>query len=73
MSGKRQNKGSMEKVLDSPAAAQSNGVNSEPLDFRALTAEEERKLWRKIDLRLMPILSLMYLASFIDRCVYLLF
>ncbi|KAJ7770357.1 MFS general substrate transporter, partial [Mycena olivaceomarginata] len=33
-----------------------------------LTAEEERKLWRKIDLRLMPILSLMYLASFIDRC-----
>ncbi|KAJ7759295.1 MFS general substrate transporter [Mycena olivaceomarginata] len=67
MSGKRQNEGSMEKVLDSPAAAQSNGVNSKPLDFRALTAEEERKLWRKIDLRLMPILSLMYLASFIDR------
>jgi hypothetical protein len=32
-----------------------------------LTAEEEKKLWRKIDLRLMPILSCMYLASFIDR------
>ncbi|KAJ7761116.1 MFS general substrate transporter [Mycena metata] len=32
-----------------------------------LTVEEERKLWRKIDLRLMPILSLMYLVSFLDR------
>ncbi|PPR02802.1 hypothetical protein CVT26_009588 [Gymnopilus dilepis] len=32
-----------------------------------LTAEEERKLWRKVDLRLMPILSLMYLLSFMDR------
>ncbi|KAG1735896.1 MFS general substrate transporter [Suillus paluster] len=32
-----------------------------------LTPEQERKLWRKIDLRLMPILSLMYLLSFLDR------
>ncbi|KAF8965756.1 MFS general substrate transporter [Flammula alnicola] len=32
-----------------------------------LTEEQERKLWRKIDLRLMPILSLMYLLSFLDR------
>lgn len=32
-----------------------------------LSTEEERKLWRKIDLRLMPILSLMYLLSFLDR------
>ncbi|KAF8153406.1 MFS general substrate transporter [Crassisporium funariophilum] len=32
-----------------------------------LTDEEERRLWRKIDLRLMPILSLMYLLSFLDR------
>ena len=33
----------------------------------ALTDEQEKKLWRKIDLRLMPILSLMYLFSFLDR------
>lgn len=33
----------------------------------ALSAEEEMRLWRKIDLRLMPILSLMYLFSFMDR------
>ncbi|KAF8507520.1 MFS general substrate transporter [Hysterangium stoloniferum] len=32
-----------------------------------LTAEEEHRLYRKLDLRLMPILSLMYLLSFMDR------
>ncbi|KAL0564185.1 hypothetical protein V5O48_017868 [Marasmius crinis-equi] len=32
-----------------------------------LTEEQETKLWRKIDRRLMPILSLMYLMSFLDR------
>ncbi|KAF9461840.1 MFS general substrate transporter [Collybia nuda] len=32
-----------------------------------LTAEEERRLWRKVDMRLMPILAIMYLFSFIDR------
>ncbi|KAE9396024.1 MFS general substrate transporter [Gymnopus androsaceus JB14] len=32
-----------------------------------LSKEDERKLWRKIDLRLMPILCLMYLMSFMDR------
>jgi len=32
-----------------------------------LTAEEERRLWRKIDLRLLPILAIMYLLSFMDR------
>ncbi|TDL18250.1 MFS general substrate transporter [Rickenella mellea] len=33
----------------------------------SLTLGEEKKLYRKIDLRLMPILSLMYLCSFLDR------
>ncbi|EJD01969.1 MFS general substrate transporter [Fomitiporia mediterranea MF3/22] len=32
-----------------------------------LTPEQEKKLYRKIDLRLMPILSIMYLCSFLDR------
>ncbi|KAJ3565341.1 hypothetical protein NP233_g7691 [Leucocoprinus birnbaumii] len=32
-----------------------------------LSPEEEGKLWRKIDIRLMPILTLMYLLSFLDR------
>lgn len=33
----------------------------------SLTEAQELKLWRKVDLRLMPILSLMYLFSFLDR------
>jgi len=32
-----------------------------------LTPEQEKKLWRKIDYRLMPILSALYLMSFLDR------
>lgn len=32
-----------------------------------LTEEEEKKLWRKVDARLMPILALLYLLSFMDR------
>lgn len=32
-----------------------------------LTQEQERKIWRKVDLWLMPMLTLMYLASFMDR------
>lgn len=32
-----------------------------------LTTAEEKALYRKIDIRLMPILSLMYLCSFLDR------
>jgi hypothetical protein len=32
-----------------------------------LTVEEEKRLWRKIDLKLMPILTVVYLMSFIDR------
>ncbi|EPQ50490.1 MFS general substrate transporter [Gloeophyllum trabeum ATCC 11539] len=39
------------------------GLPSPPV----LTEEEEKRLWRKIDLRLMPILSVMYLFSFLDR------
>jgi len=32
-----------------------------------LTPQEEQRLWRKVDRRLMPILTLMYLLSFLDR------
>ena len=32
-----------------------------------LTLEEEKRIYRKIDLRIMPILVLMYLCSFLDR------
>lgn len=54
------------------------GTPSDDIDFGGdstlppppiFTAEEEKKLWRKVDLRLMPILALMYLLSFMDRGV----
>ena len=32
-----------------------------------LSAEEERQLWRKVDWRIMPIITIMYLSSFVDR------
>ncbi|KAF8838719.1 MFS general substrate transporter [Paxillus ammoniavirescens] len=36
------------------------------------TPEQERKLWRRIDLRLLPIITVMYLFSFMDRGVVVL-
>ncbi|KAF8182748.1 MFS general substrate transporter [Mycena galopus ATCC 62051] len=63
---KEQDRISLEKASGSQLVATSN-AHPEHLDFKTLTVEEERKLWRKIDLRLMPILSLMYLVSFLDR------
>ncbi len=32
-----------------------------------LTPEQEKALYRKVDIRLMPILASMYLLSFLDR------
>ena len=32
-----------------------------------LTQEEEKRLWRKIDWHIVPIITVMYLCSFVDR------
>ena len=32
-----------------------------------LTREEEKRLWRKIDWHIVPIVTIMYLCSFVDR------
>ncbi|RPD60526.1 MFS general substrate transporter [Lentinus tigrinus ALCF2SS1-6] len=32
-----------------------------------MTEEEEKRLWRKIDWHIMPIITIMYLSSFVDR------
>ncbi|KAJ6498889.1 MFS general substrate transporter [Mycena sanguinolenta] len=61
-------KASLEKTSDSQLSEHFDfGGESTLPPPPTLTVEEERKLWRKIDLRLMPILSLLYLASFLDR------
>jgi hypothetical protein len=77
MSESKTEKPSFEKASDEQLAdAKIKASSEEDLDFGGdsslpppptLSDEEERKLWRKVDLRLMPILSLMYLLSFLDR------
>ncbi|KAJ7072697.1 MFS general substrate transporter [Mycena amicta] len=74
---KVETKPSVEKGSDSQLAAKSTSGASDHLsDFGgesllppppALTEEQERKLYRKLDIRIMPILALMYLLSFLDR------
>ncbi|KAI0696770.1 MFS general substrate transporter [Cerioporus squamosus] len=63
-------KGTIEEVTreslstrDVEAYRQDSAPDVQPI----LTSQEERRLWRKIDLRLMPILTVMYLCSFVDR------
>ncbi|KAG2040562.1 MFS general substrate transporter [Suillus americanus] len=57
-----------------PISSEHNQCDRQPEDsvwdlknVPVLTPEQEKKLWRKIDLRIVPILSLMYLLAFIDR------
>ena len=35
----------------------------------SLTHKEEWKLWLKLDLRLLPIIGLMFLMSYMDKCM----
>ncbi|GAA6027742.1 hypothetical protein JCM8097_008011 [Rhodosporidiobolus ruineniae] len=44
-----------------------NDFASKPLDGPSFSAAEEKKLMRKIDYKLVPFLSLLYLLSFLDR------
>jgi hypothetical protein len=51
------------------------GVAGDDTDFKSVstpqfTPEQTKVLWRKVDLRLMPILSVIYLFSFLDRGEY---
>ncbi|KAJ6585527.1 MFS general substrate transporter [Mycena capillaripes] len=74
---KADTKPSLEKTSDSQLEdVKLKASSEEELDFGgdstlppppSLSAGEERKLWRRVDLKLMPILSLMYLMSFLDR------
>lgn len=64
------------RQADSQIETTSSDLKSEIADFGGnsslppppkLSPEEEKRLWRRIDLRLMPILAVMYLMSFLDR------
>ena len=43
------------------------GDNVEPVEAGILTGAEKRRLTRKLDLRLMPILWLLYFVNLLDR------
>ncbi|KAI0816935.1 MFS general substrate transporter [Trametes gibbosa] len=55
-----------ERIPSERGAAASTGGDPVPI-VPNLTEEEERRLWRKVDLRLLPILTIMYLVASIDR------
>ena len=41
--------------------------DDKPSPHPILTAQEEKRLWRKVDCRFLPIVILLYLCSFLDR------
>ncbi|KAI0672087.1 MFS general substrate transporter [Trametes maxima] len=54
------------EIMNEVVAAESVVSDELPLP-PVLTAEEERRLWRKIDVRLIPIATILYLVSYVDR------
>ncbi|KAI0365415.1 MFS general substrate transporter [Pilatotrama ljubarskyi] len=42
-------------------------LKSLPPPPMTLSAKEEARIWRKIDMRLLPVITVMYLMSFVDR------
>ncbi|TFY51077.1 hypothetical protein EVJ58_g10754 [Rhodofomes roseus] len=60
--GEKEDVNAVEHIA-SPGGKENTGNAGPPI----LTPEQERKLWRKVDLRILPILTIMYLCSFMDR------
>ncbi|RDB15672.1 putative transporter C11D3.18C [Hypsizygus marmoreus] len=67
MSPEKEREIRVEKAVSDISAAYEFGGEASLPPPPNLTPEQEKKLWRKIDARLMPILALLYLLSFIDR------
>ncbi|KAJ3551179.1 hypothetical protein NM688_g4859 [Phlebia brevispora] len=57
----------MKVDLEAVDVVYASSVGSAERPPMQLTPEEERRIYRKIDLRLLPILTIMYLASYLDR------
>ena len=60
-------KAKVKGVVISTCEAASYAQDSDPQAVPDLTRQEEGRLWRKVDMRLMPIMTVMYLCSFVDR------
>ncbi|CAK5265889.1 unnamed protein product [Mycena citricolor] len=68
MSSRTPSTSSLEKgaIVESSPVKEGFGLARDACPLE-LTEQEERKLWRKVDARLLPILGLLYLLSFMDR------
>ena len=53
----------VEELPANPEQASVDGISTPP----QLTESQQARLWRKVDMRILPILTLMYLCSFLDR------
>ncbi|KAH9919552.1 MFS general substrate transporter [Fomitopsis serialis] len=53
-------------IIDSASSRTPEGA-AEVVHPPSLTPEQEAKLWRKVDWHILPILTIMYLCSFLDR------
>jgi hypothetical protein len=77
VSGSADEKPGSSKVEDAAAAAPARGRHQPPAWIAALSVEErhelEKKLKRKIDVRLLPAVIIMYILNYIDRYVGALF
>ncbi|OSC99283.1 MFS general substrate transporter [Trametes coccinea BRFM310] len=51
--------------LQKPATASSAGISDS--DSPAMNSDETRRLWRRVDSRLIPLVTVMYLVAFIDK------
>ncbi|KAI8996646.1 MFS general substrate transporter [Trametes punicea] len=61
-------KAEVEVIIEALALQSHDGSTVDVLPpAPVLTAEEERRLWRKIDMRLIPIATVLYLVSYLDR------
>ncbi|KAJ3006071.1 hypothetical protein NUW54_g4072 [Trametes sanguinea] len=56
----------LEEVIPEPSVETYDGRDELPPP-PTLTEAEERRIWRKIDVRLLPMLTVMYLVASLDR------
>jgi hypothetical protein len=58
-----------EEAVQSIERASSEGPEKN-VGYAPMTAQEEKRLVRKIDWNVVPLMILFYLLSFLDRCVF---
>ncbi|OSC99289.1 MFS general substrate transporter [Trametes coccinea BRFM310] len=57
----------LEEVVPEPSGQEFSGKHDSLPPPPTLTGAEERRIWRKIDIRLLPMLTVMYLVASLDR------